>query len=72
MVEFFILFIGFVIGGTAVQSNLKEPEVRTEIKYVDIQTYKTWGTTKLVPIGVRPLPSETELQIQEKRENRWQ
>lgn len=30
-------------------------------KYIDIETYKTWGTTRLVPIGVRPLPTEEEI-----------
>ena len=61
MIEAMILLLGFFIGGTVAQKQMKEPEVRTEVKYVDIETYKTWGTTRMVPIGVRRLPSEHDM-----------
>lgn len=32
-----------------------------KVKYVDIETYKTWGTTNLVPIGTRPIPTQEEI-----------
>ena len=30
-----------------------------EVRYVDIDTYLTWGTTRLIPIARRPIPKIT-------------
>jgi hypothetical protein len=38
-----------------------QPKVIERVVFVDIQTYMEWGTTKLVPIGRRPIPSEQEI-----------
>ena len=35
--------------------------VEEKVIFVDMQTYKEWGTTNLVPVGRRPLPSESEI-----------
>jgi hypothetical protein len=29
----------------------------TEYVFVDIQTYNEWGTTRLTPVGRRPIPT---------------
>lgn len=42
-------------------SHTHECKPTEKIRFVDIQTYKDWGTTKLVPIGRRPLPTQKEL-----------
>jgi hypothetical protein len=37
------------------------PQPKEKTKFVDIQTYKTWGSTHLTPIGTRPLPTQAEI-----------
>ena len=36
------------------------PQPKEKIRFVDIETYKTWGSTHLTPIGVRSIPSQIE------------
>lgn len=50
------LFLALLLSGCVTRTIVVK-----ETKYVDIETYKTWGTTRLTPIGVRALPTEEEL-----------
>ena len=36
-------------------------EIREKTKFIDIQTYTEWGTTRLTPIGRRPLPTQNQI-----------
>lgn len=66
--EVMLIFAGIIVGGAIFSS---PPEIRTEIqiRQVDIETYMDWGTTKMVPIGVRTIPS-LEISIEEKQYKR--
>jgi len=55
-----IFAVGVLIGTIIAGSGQPEPQVIEKVKYVDIQTYKTWGTTNLVPIGTRKIPTPQE------------
>ena len=49
------LIFGIAVGGSMVKR--EPPKVVNTVQYVDYQTYKKWGTHKLVPIGTRELPT---------------
>lgn len=35
--------------------------IKEKIKFIDYKTYTEWGTTRLVPIGRRLIPTEDEI-----------
>lgn len=50
------LLLMFLFGCTTTETVYVE-----KVRYVDIETYKTWGSIHMVPIGVRPLPTQEEI-----------
>jgi len=55
------LFILLLLASCAHEPKIIYIEVEVEKKvFVDYQTYLDWGTTKLIPIGRRPVPTQRE------------